>query len=382
MKILLVNDYKEKIAGAEMYMWSLKEELEKKGHIVEVFGSDKSKEQYVISLKSKSIMKYLVRIFNVQAYLTFNKVVKEFNPDIIHIQGIFNELSPSILLVKTHAPIIMTVHNNQIVNAVSILSERTGKMCKKETCGGCINCVGIKGAIYEYIKRNIHKQLLKKVNLYITPSKYMMGFVLEAGFSPVITIPNGIKPFKYKKIKNFNRILFVGRLTKDKGVDYLLNAMPRVLRKLPDIKLQIVGDGVDKNDFVFLVKKLGISNSVEFVGSVEDKTIRNYYDEASVLVVPSVWNEPFGLIGIEAMSTGRPVIGSKVGGIPEWLTDSETGYLITPRSSEEISTRILKLLSNESLLKNMGENSRNVSERFTIEENVRKLEMAYNDLIK
>src|SRR5260221_432372 len=109
MKILMVNDYKENIGGTEIYLFSIMEQLKKQGHEVRLFASDVTAQEYFSVSYNKSIVKYIIRIFNISAYRKFKKLLREFNPDIIHIHGIYNEITPSILWNMNHKAVIMTV---------------------------------------------------------------------------------------------------------------------------------------------------------------------------------------------------------------------------------------------------------------------------------
>lgn len=381
MRILLINDYKTNIAGTEMYMWSLKNELEKRGHKVAVFGSDVSVKKYMNDQKVKSPTIYIKRLFNIKAYLEFKKFLKNFKPDIIHLQNIFNEITPSILLATQNIPVIMTIHDNQIVNPVAILSERTGKECKKRTCGGCINCIGPKGALYEFVKRKLHRQLLKKVLLYLTPSNYMENLVREAGFSPVLNVPNGTSFFKYSKIRNFNNLLYVGRLTKEKGIEYLLRAMPKVINQYPNIKLTIVGDGENKNYFINLAKDLKVMNNVKFTGPIKNKDLEIYYKNSAIVIVPSIYQDNFPTVCLEALSMGRPIIGTNRGGIPELIENKYTGLIIPPYNSNKLTKAIINLLSDTQMLEKMSKNAKNKSQLLTLNNNINSIETIYNKLV-
>ena len=98
--------------------------------------------------------------------------------------------------------------------------------------------------------------------------------------------------------------------------------------------------------------------------------------------MPSIWAEPFGKVGIEAMSVGRVVVASDVGGVSEWLEDGKTGYLIQPESSEEIAEKIIKLLKHEDLLKKMSVNAAERAKDFTIEKHASEIMEVYKSVIK
>ena len=151
-------------------------------------------------------------------------------------------------------------------------------------------------------------------------------------------------------------ILFVGRLVEVKGVKYLLRAFSEVVKEIPEAKLVIVGKGPQEKELKKLQESLGLTQ-VFFLGAVETKFMPNIYPGGDVLVLPSV-REPFGNVVIEAMAAGRPVIGSYVGGMKDTIVHGVTGYHVQPRSSQQISEYLTRLLKDESLRKRLGENAR------------------------
>ena len=103
---------------------------------------------------------------------------------------------------------------------------------------------------------------------------------------------------------------------------------------------------------------------------------------STIIIVPSIYGEPFGLVGVEAFSVGRPVIASRVGGIPEWLDDGKTGFLVDPGNPEQISEKVIKLFSDKKLLEEMGKNAHKKAEQFSIDKHTKKIEKIYLDVIK
>ena len=378
MKILLVNDYIEPIGGTEGYIFNLKKELEKRGHIVKLFGSNKTKEQYIQSQQRKSVGKYINKIFNIKLYFAFQKILREFQPDIIHLHNIYNELSPGILLGVHQKNIIMTVHDTLLVNPVSVLSERNGNNCRERTCIGCNNCIGWKGAMYERVKHWIHKPLLSKIRLFITPSNFMADFMREAGFNPVKVIPNGIELFSFAPITNWNNLLYVGRLSKDKGVEVLLKAFADVLKVHPRVQLSLVGSGPDRDYFVKVAEKLSISSNVTFTGAQNKKQIEEYYKQSTIVVVPSIFPDNFPTVCIEALSVGRPIIGSNIGGIPE-MVDNQ--FLFNPKDHEDLFRRIISMLSHIKMRTPLNKINKDKVESYTIIKNTTSVENEYQLLI-
>jgi glycogen(starch) synthase len=225
---------------------------------------------------------------------------------------------------------------------------------------------------------------LKNIDRFIAPSVYMKDIAERDGFTSIV-IPNGTTLFSEspKDVKDCTRTLaFGGRLEKGKGVDVLLRAFARTLAVFPDARLIVAGDGRERESLVSLAADLGVSQKVEFLGHVDRAALEGVYQRADVAVMPSVWTEAFGLAGIEALSVGRPVIASSVGGIPEWLIDGETGYLVTPGDPDALYAAIKKIFSDPERLVQMMKTSRSRAEEFGIDVHAKKIAALYADLLR
>lgn len=143
--------------------------------------------------------------------------------------------------------------------------------------------------------------------------------------------------------------LFVGQLIRGKGVDILIEACNHLKH---DYSLKIVGTGNDYDYLHKLIRMYGLTKKIELVGWVDN--VEKYYSEADVVIVPSRWQEPFGLIGIEAFSRFVPVVGFDVGGISEWLHHKENGYLVKKRSSEGLVEALDYIEKNPKELEKWG----------------------------
>jgi len=200
--------------------------------------------------------------------------------------------------------------------------------------------------------------------------------------SPIIHLPNFIELQQFHEVRNNYNLLFVGRLEKIKGVEFLIQAISFIIKVFPQTTLTIVGDGHNKTDLCNLTKKLQLEKYIHFRGWVEHKDLNTYYEKASIVVIPSVVPENFPTVCNEAMSAGRPVIGTNVGGIPEIIDDEVNGYLVEPENPEQIAEKVIKLFSEEKLLKELGRNARKKAEEFSIEKHMDNLEKIYEEVIK
>jgi len=207
--------------------------------------------------------------------------------------------------------------------------------------------------------------------------------------SKVMTIPNGIDPKPYqieidKKAKKKelgisenNLVLGVAvRLSEQKGISYLLKAMPDILKTKPDVSLVIAGDGPLKNDLRFLAENLGISNNVFFLGLRTDTAeLLKLFD---IYVMPSIW-EGLPMILLEAMAAECPIISTDVGGIPTAIENSQNGLLVKPADQEELKNAILYLLDNPEIRKTFSNNAlQRFNSKFTARCMTEQYEHLYN----
>jgi glycosyltransferase involved in cell wall biosynthesis len=183
----------------------------------------------------------------------------------------------------------------------------------------------------------------------------------------IVVIPNGVCLPSLSKVamedQNASHIvLFVGRLIWRKGIRFLIEALPQILAEYPDAELQIVGNGEQKSILEERIKKFGIENSVRFLGRVSPERLVSLYHEADVVVQPSLY-EPCSLAILEAMSFGKPVVATRVGGIPDLITNGIEGLLVEPENSLQLATAITTIFSDESLKRRLADNARKRVER-------------------
>ena len=174
----------------------------------------------------------------------------------------------------------------------------------------------------------------------------------------IVIIPNGVDTTIFKPGNNDLRsdlyILFVGRLVEQKGVDNLLRAFVHVREFFPHYKLKIVGTGPCDDAYLRLADCLVIRDYVEFIGWRESAELAELYRNASVVVIPSIY-EPFGMTALEAMACGSPVVASNTGGLREIIKHQETGCLVRPGDHLDIAQWIMALLHRDDWRREMGE---------------------------
>lgn len=150
-----------------------------------------------------------------------------------------------------------------------------------------------------------------------------------------------------------NELLYVGQLIHGKGVDLMLKALKLVS---VDFRLTIIGQGNAEEKLKKLTLKLGLSDRVHFAGWKDHFEINKFYQLASVVLVPSRWPEPFGMVGLEAMKNNRPVIAFDAGGIRDWLVDQKTGILVPENDINAFAAAVCKLLKDQKTAELYGKN--------------------------
>lgn len=166
----------------------------------------------------------------------------------------------------------------------------------------------------------------------------------------------------------------VSWLIPEKGVNDLLSAARLVISRNPRVHFALVGDGAYRDQYQRLAREMGIGDHVTFTGQVEDPMSEGVYAAADVVCQVSRWEEVFGYVIAEAMSCSRPMVATRVGGIPELVEDGKTGFLVERGDAQAIADRILKLVADPELRNRMGRAGREVArERFDLERNVEKV---------
>jgi len=154
------------------------------------------------------------------------------------------------------------------------------------------------------------------------------------------------------------RLLCLGRVVEDKGFDLALRAFPSILEEFSDARLIVAGTGTAKQDLEHLAADLGVDHRVEFLGRVDREDVPELIDTASLVVMPSRWEEAFGLVALEAAQRARPVVATRVGGLQEVVADGETGLLVPREDPGALANAIIRLLQEPEAASELGRNAR------------------------
>ena len=294
-----------------------------------------------------------------------HEIIK-INPDIVHAQVSGILYSTVLTLVQKKYPTVLTVRGI-ISNEAKFKS-------------------GIKRIIDMLFEIPNERYVLSKVSNILVCSPQMKEMVGMTTSSKIRIIPNGIKFEDIQNVRMEDRLkhpstLTMGTLSRVKGIDVLIKAVPLIRKEFPNLHIYIAGkSGNEESNLKKLVKELNIEENVEFLGFVSGGKKYDYFKSVDVYVHPSRY-EPFGVVLLEAMACGRPVIASKVGGIPFVVEDGKTGLLFESENIEELAKKVILLLRDKELQTKMGEAGRERAREFSWERCVERTVKVYKEVI-
>lgn len=399
MRILLVNKFHWLKGGSETFYFELGKMLKANGHEVAYFSMANEnnvktgdKEYFVeeIDLNNGSKLKALDVIYSKNNYKKMTEAIDDFEPDIIHVNNFQRQLSASIIKAAKDKkiPIVFTAHDlNAVCPASAMLNK--GQICEKCLHGSKYNCfknkclkdsnlkslLGSLEGIY-YKNKRIHDQF----DMILPPSNFVGNKLREGGIKTEIrTLYNfiDIEKFQDYEIKDENYAFYFGRLSVEKGINNLIEAFSRQEKG----NLYIAGGGPEKENIIKYIKEKNLETRVKLVGFLSQDEVKEYVSKCSFVVVPSIWYENCPFSVLETLALGKPVIGARIGGIPELIEDGKNGFLYQYDNIEELKDKIKILFQDEELRKKMGKVSLKLAkEKYDIKQFYKKIMNIYEEV--
>jgi len=245
--------------------------------------------------------------------------------------------------------------------------------------------------LYYRLSNSLEKNLVFKMDLPIANSQYTKK-IFEDNYPKIrkiSVIHKGVDINKYQQLiverqdwsKHPPRILFVGGNMQRKGLPVLLHSMPLILEQVKDCMLWVVGSDPMIPLFEQTAKKMGIHKQIAFLGHKNQNDLMKCYRDSDILALPALI-EAFGVVILEAMAAGLPVVASQCGGIPEIITNGENGYLVPPFDYEKLGVSIVKLLTDDDLRNLFIKNGYETSKRFSAENMINATFKLYDDFFE
>jgi glycosyltransferase involved in cell wall biosynthesis len=390
MRILIATTHRNLVGGIERYVQRLIPALRDAGHTVALLYEDpfdpaaETIDSLALDLSawcSKS-----------RSYGDTMAAIAEWRPDFVYSQGLQDVDFEAALLDQY--PTILYAHNyyGTCVSGAKCYSyphvrpctRHFGKACLAlyypRRCGG-LNPVTLIGMLQ---RQSAINKRLDRYNAILVASRHMYREFEAHGVAHAnlvrAPLPNPEEPLPSKPGERFHRgnLLFVGRMTDLKGPVYALQAAAKASEQLGQrLKITFAGDGAERVKLASMARNLNVS--VEFAGWVNDSQRRKLIRDADLLVVPSVWPEPFGLMGIEAGALGLPAAGFAVGGIPDWLIPGMSGELASadPPTVKGLTAAIVRALEDPAHYNELRLGAWTMARGFTMQGHLEKLEQIW-----
>ena len=392
MKILIVNDYSTPTGGAEIYVLQLRTFLREAGHNALLFSSSVgTKRQRLADIECwgsrAKITSRLLQTFNPFAYIKLRRVLSKFKPDLIHLNLFLTQLSPAVLLAFKKTPVVYTAHLYKMICPLGSKLLPNNEHCTVKAGKPCLKnrCLSSPLWLIDMVQQNLIRRYLQYIDVILANSACTERFMQASGI-PVAKVQSYFLSTEHQSLpfpSTAPTVCFVGRLVPEKGVAVLLHAMRHVANELPEARLLIVGDGKEKQRLQLLSKQLNLDNVVEFLGYIPPERLDEVWLRSHVQVVPSVWAEPFGLVAVEAMAVGRPVVATRGGGLEEIVVDGESGFLVSAGNVTELFSKLLTLLQDSELAQCMGKRgSEVIKQRMNNQEILIQVLEVYDSLLQ
>ena len=397
MRILQVSDKANHDGGIAAYVAATSARLEARGHRIVhlrlendlLEGSDPAVSVYRLPTSYGFIPGQLLR-------RALRKVLRETQPDLIHVHECFTTLSP-VLLAEMHrfAPVVGTLHD--IRPFCYLMTRRfspTGMPCHR-TCGiGCFASGCVRPEAFSDLARLPRRWVMDRLSLnqwrridrVIAPSSYLQELALQHGIAArnLRLVPHGtdVPPTcaSWTDRATPATVLYLGGLLEYKGPGVLVEALGSIRKR--NWQAVIAGDGPLRAPLEEKVQRLGLRERIRFCGHLGDRRqISSLLSSARLLALPSLIPESFSLAGIEALAAGTPVVSFGLGGMGEWLRDGENGLVAAAGDANDLARQMSRLIDDRALAEAMGRRGYAlVARRFSADKAVDGLLAVYGEL--
>jgi glycosyltransferase involved in cell wall biosynthesis len=380
MKVLLTNKFFYMRGGSEAVFFDTADLLQKKGHNVAFFSMLNTRNMdtpygeffvpEVVFGKSLPLRKKIGAaakvLYSREAKRNVERLIEREKPDIVHLHNIYHQISPSILhcFRKYSLPVVMTLHDYKMICPTYNLLLK-GKICERCSKGRYYRCVGVKcrdgslpaslvGAFEMYLHHKI-LHIYDLVDVFISPSRFLQGKLKEMGFRREVDyLPNflNLEAFRVSDTTPEEVITYFGRLSQEKGLETLVDAARGL-----SVKFRVIGEGPLSERLREKARNMGVGN-LAFHPHLPPERLREEVRKSLFTVIPSVYYDNSPMAVLESFALGKPVVGARIGGIPELIVDDETGLTFEPGNAQELRAKMLRLLQNLPKIAEMGNRAR------------------------
>jgi glycosyltransferase involved in cell wall biosynthesis len=399
MRILQVTHYGSVIGGVETYAADLHHLLQREGHAVTLIHGRAPSGPSIRTIVSESLLVPALRPESgrwSEREAELRRVVEQIAPDVILTHDV--EEAEVLHLFSCLRPTIPFVHvqSRYVCPGRGKFYARQKRVCERPFGAYCAlapywHACGTRRPWRLLTNLRVTKRWIetaRRLKRLLVASEYMKRELLAVGFSEEQIVVNppfveplptgeGSLPIREMKPETLPLVLFCGRLYDYKGADLLLRALEFVG---PPVRAVFIGDGPELPKLKRLASRVAVRHIVSFPGWLSRAAVFGFYRRARVVVIPSVWPEPFGRVGPEAMRQGAPIVAFRVGALPEWVRDGETGWLVEPGDVRALATAIERVVSDEALAAAMSARAMHIAaEQFDARRHMERLMRAFEE---
>ena len=388
MRVLLVHDFGTLNGGAEMMVWRIREALRERGHEALLFTSTARPLPLPIvsdatCFGTVSPARRVLQAWNPHARWRLARVLHDFRPDIVHVKMFMNQLSPLILPLLAPFPSLLHVINYNLICPLNTKTlpdgspcrERAGRVCHAT---GCLPWLGVLRA--EVQRRATDLAVFDRI---VANSRSVAERLRGEGVRVDDWIHNGVATRPQRPPLDERPLVgFAGRLVRKKGVDVLLRAFAATTHRVEEARLVIAGDGPERAALEAMAKDLDIERSVTFTGHLDAGELERVLAPVWVQAVPSIWEEPFGLVAAEAMMRGTAVVATAGAGLGEQVVEDDTGHLVPAGDVRALASALESVLLDRERAERMGRAGREKALReFSEERHVERVLEIYDEML-
>jgi len=374
MKICMVSDtYYPYVGGIPEHIYNLSQILRTRGHIVKVLTTN-FKNTIFKTLSNLPDENHTYRIGTgllIRANKSFarlsigwrlsDKIEKFFEKEhfeILHIHGVLPQMLPVLAIRHSKSVNVITFHASHPKGKKYFIFYRM---------------------LEPYI-RKLHGRIAVSQTAFDSNMYYFSGHCrLIPNAINIATFNPSVKPL-VRFSDDRPKILFLGRFEPRKGLKYLIKALPIVKKQIPNVLLIVCGAGLLGYAYREYISK-EVKGNIHFAGLISSEERPHYYASCDVFCAPSIGYESFGIVLLEAMASGKPVVASNISGYRTIVEDGKEGLLAKPQSPDEIAGSLIKILTDRALAKNMGEAGRLKALKYSWEEITPQIEDFYSELL-
>lgn len=322
---------------------------------------------------------------NPWAALALRRALHDFRPEVVHVKMFLTQLSPLVLPPLRCVPALYHVVWYRPICPIGTKLLPDGSVCRVPAGAVCYRsgCVPLRDWPLLMLQLRLWRRWRHAFDLVVANSRAVAGRLSAEGVDlPIEVVWNGVPVVAPRPaLSEPPTVAFAGRLVREKGVDVLLRAFALCLERIPNARLVIAGDGPERARLERLAAELGLGSHAVLTGQLPRDQLDHRLASSWVQAVPSLWEEPFGNVAVEAMMRGTAVVASSSGGLAEIVRDGETGILVPAGDVEALGWALSRLLTDAGLAQRLGQQGRELALReFTVEVHLDRLESLYERL--